>query len=47
MEKKFGYDYDIGHSRALKYMKQEFLNDCVNYFGKGEWTKKLGRKDKY
>lgn len=28
-------------------MKEEFLNNTLEYLGKGEWTKKLGRKDKY
>jgi hypothetical protein len=28
-------------------MKEEFLKNTLEYLGKGEWTKKLGRKDKY
>ncbi len=28
-------------------MKQEFGNKTRNYFGGNEWTKKMGRKDKY
>ena len=47
LEKKFGYDYDFEQSQPLKYMKEEFLNRTLDYLGKGEWTKKMGRKDKY
>ncbi len=28
-------------------MKQDFLMRTTAYLGKGEWTKKLGRKEKY
>lgn len=28
-------------------MKEDFENRVFGYLGKGEWTKKLGRKDKY
>jgi hypothetical protein len=47
IEKKFGYDYDMGESKTLNYIKEEFLDNTVKYYGQGEWTKKMGRKDKY
>ena len=46
-ERKMGYDYDVGESKGMKWMKQEFAQQMVKYLGEDGVVKKQGRKDKY
>ncbi len=46
LEKRMGYDYEDNGNKVLKYMKEEYRNKMIKYFGDGVFEKKQSRMDK-
>jgi hypothetical protein len=41
-----GYDYEDNGNKVLKYMKEEYRNKMIKYFGDRVFEKKQSRMDK-
>jgi len=46
VEKQKGYDYEFNGSKALKWMKEEFMDKSVKYLGAKTFVRKQTRMDK-
>jgi hypothetical protein len=45
-EEKFGYDYEMGSSQVLDWMKQDFQDKMTKYLGNSAYVTKQSRMDK-